>query len=120
MSNAKSASPTFRIVLEEQHVIPLCELGAHAPRRRGGRKIHRATAYRWALSGARARDGSTVVLPTIRVAGTKCTSIEAFQWFCDQLTAPAAAAGLVPESRAEVARRRALEAIDHELDELGL
>ena len=74
----------FDIDLATQTVIPLSDLPDHAPRR-GGRKIHKATPYRWAR-GHKAKDGRIVSLPTIQVAGTLCTSLEAFQAFCDRLT----------------------------------
>lgn len=44
---------------------------------------HVATAYRWSTAGVRG-----VVLETIQVGGTRCTSREAVQRFCERLTAP--------------------------------
>jgi len=43
---------------------------------------HVATAYRWSTAGVRG-----VVLETIQVGGTRCTSREAVQRFCERLTA---------------------------------
>jgi hypothetical protein len=112
--------PDFLIVLADQMVFALAELPKHVPLRRGGKKLHSATGFRWAKHGLPARDGSIVKLPTIQVAGTKCTSIEAFQWFCDRLSGAAAPSGRAPGPRAAAARRRAQEATDRALDRLGL
>lgn len=42
---------------------------------------HLATVYRWSTTGVRG-----VVLETIQVGGTRCTSKEAVQRFCERLT----------------------------------
>jgi hypothetical protein len=92
-------------------------LPKHVPSRRGGKSLNIATGFRWAKDGARAADGSRVRLPIIQVAGTKCTSLEAFQWFCDQLTG---GGGTPPvASRTTTARRREIEKANHELDRRG-
>src|SRR4051794_24773631 len=86
MSLTSAFPSVFRIELATQTVFPLAELPNHAPARRGGRPLNIATGFRWAKDGARAADGTRVRLPIIQIAGTKCTSIEAFQWFCEHLT----------------------------------
>jgi hypothetical protein len=43
---------------------------------------HTATVYRWSTAGVRG-----VVLETIQVGGTRCTSREGVQRFCEGLTA---------------------------------
>jgi hypothetical protein len=87
MSSPSSPTPAFRIDLASQRVFPLAELPNHVPPRRGGKPLHVATAFRWAKQGVRGQDGTLVRLPTLRVAGTKCTSLEALQWFCERLGA---------------------------------
>ena len=52
------------------------------PRRRRGQRPHVATLYRWAKTGY-----NGVLLETIRVGGTLCTSVEALQRFCECLSA---------------------------------
>lgn len=52
------------------------------PRRRGGKRPHASTLYRWATVGCRG-----VKLETIRFGGTLCTSLEALQRFTAALTA---------------------------------
>src|SRR5437764_467862 len=97
----------FAIDLATQHVVALSDLPDHAPRRRRGKKLHKSTPFRWAKDGARDRDGVVWHLPTIQVAGTKCTSLEAFQWFCERLSA---GTGNVPAGpRTTAARRKAIE-----------
>jgi hypothetical protein len=61
------------------------------PPRRHGRKPAAATWFRWAKDGFRG-----VVLETLQVGGTKCTSVEAVQRFFDRLTAEDAARGTIP------------------------
>jgi hypothetical protein len=76
---------TFKILIKDQNIITLDEVGDHVPFRRGHKRLHVCTVYRWTKQGSRARDGSKVRLPTIQVGGTKCTSLEALQWFFDRL-----------------------------------
>ena len=51
------------------------------PRRRRGRRIHLSTLYRWSDGGCRG-----VVLETIQVGGSRCTSREALQRFFEALS----------------------------------
>ncbi len=61
--------------------IPLTQAAAHVPRRRRGRKTSGSTLYRWATRGLRG-----VVLETLQVGGTRCTSLGALQRFFDRLS----------------------------------
>ena len=115
MSTLQGIESAFAIDLAAQTVFPMTELPNHAPKRRGGKKLNSATAYRWS-NGVRAKDGAVVKLPTIQVGGTRCTSIEAFQWFCDRLSAGADELGL----SATVGRRKSAERTARELDRLGI
>jgi hypothetical protein len=62
--------------------ISLTQAAAHLPRRRRGRKAAVSTLHRWATRGLRG-----VILETLRIGGTKCTSLAALQRFFDRLTA---------------------------------
>ena len=53
------------------------------PRRRGGRKAHVSTLYRWATAGCRG-----VVLESLQIGGTRCTSREALHRFFERLSQP--------------------------------
>lgn len=101
----------FVVDLATQTVIPLSDLPDHAPRR-NGKKMHKATPYRWAR-GHRARDGVVVTLPTIQVAGTLCTSLEAFQAFCERLTCQVPVA---PRTTTTGPRRKSADLATRELD----
>jgi hypothetical protein len=50
--------------------------------RREGKQPHVATLYRWATVGLH-----DVVLETVQVGGTRCTSLEALQRFFERLAA---------------------------------
>jgi hypothetical protein len=97
------------VELTEQ-IVSLTEAAGLLPRRRKGRKPNVATLYRWAKNGCRG-----VVLETLQVGGTKCTSIEAIQRFCNRLSGGAA----VPYRTTGSAERR-LAQVNKELDAAGL
>lgn len=61
--------------LSEQ-LISLTEAASLLPRRRRGRKASPSTCYRWSQTGVRG-----VVLETVQVGGTRCTSREALARF---------------------------------------
>jgi hypothetical protein len=91
-------------------VISFPEASDRSPRRGRvrGRKIHLATFYRWATIGCRG-----VVLETIQIGGSKCTSVEALDRFFQRLSRPRQAgpvgeaqAGPVPVRRSAAQRQR--------------
>jgi hypothetical protein len=61
--------------------VPLAQAAAELPRRRHGQKTHASTLYKWSTTGCRG-----VVLETIQVGATRCTSMQALQRFYEQLT----------------------------------
>src|SRR4051795_8401887 len=71
-------------------VVSLAQAADDLPRRRRGRKTHISTLYRWATVGCRG-----VVLETIQVGATRCTSREALQRFFERLSQPFQA-GTIP------------------------
>jgi hypothetical protein len=83
-----------------ESVLSLAHAASTLPRRRG-RKPHVSTLHRWATSGCRG-----VVLETIQLGGTRCTSRQAMQRFFERLSEPPVALG-APSSvgRRSVARR---------------
>lgn len=68
------------IQFNHEHLLTLTEAAKLLPRRRAGRKPHVSTLYRWASRGLRG-----VVLETIQIGGTTCTTEEALQRFFDEL-----------------------------------
>ena len=96
-----------------EHVVSLNDAAQMLPRRREGKKPHPATLYRWTVRGVKG-----VILETIQVGGTRCTSVEALQRFFEQLSVlPQGLAPLKPPMTE--ARRRELERVDRELDKEG-
>lgn len=91
-------------------VLTFTEAAQHLPSRRGGRKPHAATIARWSGNGLRG-----VVLETIRVGGTRCTSLEALQRFFDRLTALDGA-----KSRRAKPSSRHQNLVEKELDRAGI
>lgn len=93
--------------INSERIVSLSEAAALLPRRRQNRKPHVATLYRWSQRGCRG-----VVLETIQIGGTKCTSVEALQRFFDRLSgAPCA------RTPGDSARR---QRVDRELRSEGL
>ena len=64
-----------------EKVITVSDAAKRIPRRRAGRRCHVATAYRWTVAGCRG-----VVLESLQVGATRCTSVQALQRFFDALT----------------------------------
>ena len=61
---------------------------------------HQATLYRWSKTGVRG-----IVLGTLQVGGTRCTSREAIQRFCERLTSEPAQRTARSTSAAEKAAK---------------
>lgn len=101
------------IDLTNEKVISLTEGTAILPRRRGAKKPHVSTLYRWAKRGVKG-----VFLETIQVGGTLCTSLEALQRFCNRLS-HSPAAGLDRTENPITSARRLAEA-EEKLDRLGI
>lgn len=99
------------IDLQNETVISFGDAPAHLPRRRRGKKTHVATLYRWAQRGVRG-----VKLESLQVGGTRCTSIEAIQRFCERLTKPTTVAA----SQTRSARERGITAAERELAAEGI
>jgi hypothetical protein len=78
------------------------------PARRRGKKPHLSTLYRWAGEGCRG-----IVLETLQVGGTKCTSREALARFCHRLTRQCVSPALTVSTEA-------VAAAGSELDVLGM
>ena len=68
------------IILAEETIIPLLEAPQYLPRRRG-KKVHISTLFRWAKKGTAGKR-----LETVKIGGTRCTSLEALQRFIEDDT----------------------------------
>lgn len=100
------------IDLATETVISLTEATKHLPRRRAGKKPHVTCLYRWTTAGCRG-----VVLESIQVGGTRCTSVEAIQRFIERLTNGNAAAPTVRTSRK---REQQIDAAERRLAAVGI
>ncbi len=97
------------VALED--VVSLTDAAKLLPKRRGGKRPHVATLYRWASGGCRG-----VVLETIQVGGTLCTSRQALQRFFEALTVGADRPALRTSRQRQASIRRA----ERELDRAGI
>ena len=92
-------------------LISLSEAARHLPRRRAGKRPHVSCIYRWTTSGCRG-----VILESVQIGGTRCTSREALSRFFRQLTGNQVAIPVVT-SRAQKA---AVAAAERQLDAAGI
>jgi len=99
------------IDLTEEQVVTLSAATKFLPMRRGGKKAHPSTLFRWASHGCRG-----VRLEIVQVGGSKCTSREAIQRFCDRLTH----GGSAPSSATPRQRQRRIEQANAELAKAGI
>ena len=95
-------------------LICLMEATRLLPARRKGKKPHLSCIYRWTISGCRG-----VILESIQVGGTRCTSKEALARFLEALTL-ASATGHHAALRSPTKRRRAAEKAIQELQRQGV
>ena len=100
------------IEIQREQVVTLTQATHHIPARRKGKKVAVSTPWRWAKKGVRG-----VRLETLQVGGTRCTSLEAIQRFCDRLTALGDDPALPTPSRCQDA---ALQRAERELDKAGI
>jgi hypothetical protein len=94
-------------------LLSLSDAAKSLPRRRAGKKPHISCLYRWSIAGCRG-----IVLETIQVGGTRCTSKEALGRFFARLTRGDAADA--PAIRTSAQRRRAAEAAIRDLEKAGI
>jgi Protein of unknown function (DUF1580) len=102
-------------------IISLADAAKELPRRRRGRRVHVSCVYRWSSVGCKG-----VVLETIQVGGTRCTSREALQRFFESLSQPVQVRtgvggqpGLSVGRRTVAQRQRQAEEAGRKLTELG-
>ena len=96
----------------KETLISLADAAKNLPRRRGGRKPHVSCLYRWTTSGCKG-----VVLESLQVSGTRCTSKEALARFFEALTN---ATGTKSHQSPPARRERAAAAAEQELERAGL
>ncbi len=94
-------------------LVSFSEAAHSLPRRRAGKRPHISCLYRWSVSGCRG-----VILESIQVGGTRCTSREAVARFFTRLTTGDVAD--VPAVRSVAKRQRAVARAMKELDQAGV
>lgn len=94
-----------------EEIISLANATKRLPVRRAGKKPHVSTLYRWTDQGCRG-----VVLESIQIGGTRCTSVEALERFFERLTR---AAGLTAPNTSRRKQRRQKDA-EQKLDAVGI
>jgi hypothetical protein len=108
---------------QSEHILTLAQAADSLPRRRRGRKTHISCLFRWTTTGCRG-----VVLESIQVGATRCTSREALQRFFERLSQPVqtgaigggrSGAGPIAGRRTIAQRRRASAKAGRKLAELG-
>jgi hypothetical protein len=92
-----------------EEIVTLAEAAKLCPKRRGGRPTHPSCLYRWTSAGCKG-----VVLESLQVGGTRCTSREALARFFVKLTAAANGTPALPPVSKQ--QRRAMEAVEKQLD----
>ncbi len=96
-----------------EELISLAEAARLLPARRAGKRPHVSCIYRWTTSGCKG-----VVLESIQIGGTRCTSREALARFFQRLTQGPAADRTVIRSPA--ARERDSQKAVRELERAGV
>jgi len=93
-----------------EKIITLKQAAEKIPQRRRGKRPHISCIYRWTTHGLRG-----VILKSIQIGGTRCTSEEALARFFERLTY----ADSNPQARSLAKRRRDSDSADRKLRELG-
>jgi hypothetical protein len=111
-SPLSSSEKKMEINAFEEEVLTFAQAAKILPRRRSGKKTHVCTLYRWATCGIKG-----IILETIKIGGTTCTSREALQRFFEALSEPRKQ---IPTSRPSRGRNKAITEAQRILSEDGL
>lgn len=84
-----------------EQVVSLANATKILPERREGKRPNVATIYRWTTRGVKG-----IVLETIQIGGSRCTSVEALQRFFEQLSLKSQSLPLLPPPMSPSARIR--------------
>lgn len=94
-----------------ESVLSLTDATRTLPPRRGGKRPHVSCLYRWTTSGCKG-----VILESIQIGGTRCTSRESLARFFEALTY----ANSPRTNRSPARRQRAVAAAERELAREGV
>ena len=90
-----------------EELLSLRDAARLLPARRRGKRPHVSCLYRWTTVGCR-----NVILESVNVGGTRCTSRQALARFIQRLNATST----VPGTPTSGARERHLESVERQLD----
>ena len=96
-----------------EQLISLSEAARHLPRQRAGKRPHVSCIYRWTTAGCRG-----VILESIQIGATRCTSKEALARFFRRLTTGDLAD--VPAVRSVAKRERQCAKAMKDLEQAGI
>lgn len=85
-----------------ESIVSLSDAAKALPRRRGGKRPHVSCIYRWTVNGCRG-----VVLESIQIGGTRCTSKEALSRFFQRLSGAEQAVSLSPSKARRIQQKEA-------------
>jgi hypothetical protein len=97
-----------------EDLVSLNEAARSLPARRAGKRPHVSCIYRWTVAGCRG-----VVLESVQIGATRCTSREALTRFFAALTAKAQGELPAPPPP-DKARRRDIETAERRLAQAGI
>ncbi len=103
------------IDLATEEIMTLSQVPAILPPRRAGRNAHVSCIYRWTSTGFRG-----VVLESVQIGGTRCTSKEALFRFFAELTRLQARPPPALSVSAAAGRQREVERAERQLDAEGV
>jgi hypothetical protein len=95
-----------------ERIISLTEAAKGCPKRRGGKRPHVSCVYRWTTIGCRG-----VILESIQIGGTRCTSEEALGRFFQRLSLPA---DPMPAVRTSAKRQADSQKAGKKLERMGV
>jgi hypothetical protein len=103
------------ISVASEQLLTLSQLAKRLPRHRNDRPVHPSTCHRWRSPGVRG-----VRLECVRIGGIWHTSWEAFQRFCECLTALEGGGGTPPATSGRpVEGEDYQDSVEQELRDLG-
>lgn len=100
-----------------EELLSLNEARKRLPQRRQGKRPDVSTMYRWGLRGCKG-----VVLETVQIGGTRCTSVEALARFFARLSGqtPSGAAGAAVQDAAATSLSKRKKSVARELEAEGI
>lgn len=116
---AQAQSGAAQKLLLGGDAIDLADVPRLLPTRRG-RRVHRITIWRWVTKGVCGPGGVRVRLDTVKLGGSRYTSLAAVERFAAALDGLLPSEGRLRTGRTEAQRSRRVEAAKRELRAAGM